>query len=1332
MSGARKLTLAKIVSVVLVATATVSLYGAFKPGYDVHEPAIRPTWKGAQPGVWTMDYEAALANGRANGKWTVMLYSGMWWCPHCQPLESEVLEKEEWKSFVSTNGMYLTALDFPYRDGESNFCWLWDADYLSDAGLTAQEGQMAVESRYLVQDAYAVPGAQEQTCPSLSCPGTTNRYHRIGYPTILMIRPDGKVAGRFSVSKTFANPDYVLTRVRQIMEADEWDETDDYWQGATEIPEPDCEEVVLTNGVHTLGITDKTDWFRFTAEKSGGLLNEFRFFPILGRKSVPLAVSVFASPEGDPILTQTINPPDGQTFSAVLRCGDWYLRVQPADLSLAGVAGYGIARSYTMVPASVRFKQTSVTVQNTKGAAELSVSIANAALEAEVAFDWVAFAGTASYPEDYAAERGEIVWRSDEAKKDKVISIPLVSSPFWKGDRSFAVKLFPRKHCEIPVEAASCQVTVREMKRRNAGSLAFDAAYRTVQPVLREGESFSTQVYRTSGGDGVVTGTVTVTDGALKNVVVTNLVWAHADMEPKAFSFVFPREDGVQPDRRGKFTLKATGAKAGTPNILNFIRRDELVVMPFAEYNKTVLGSTASVSGGSWFYGLDPDDLSADPRLRSDVLTTRDSALNLRVKGPSALILDVKAVRGAVFGLSMGRKKLASDCSGTVKVAVPKGTQTVTLTAAGRQEDGAFASVSLRTVSLADCQLLPVTPFDGSAVAVSESFRLVGRAKEVPDFGSPPAVETFAGLGGLPKFAGCTNVLSGQTFACAEAAMLSPLMVAGKTLQWRMDVVYADGFGNRAVVAGKLAKVKLVAADAPSADETTGAPEGWQLTDEGVYVCPQLTVGVTADIGPIPLKNVPEGSTVQVSRLGGKLPSGIKAWVAADGIRLSGVPSKEGPFSFDLALVANVPTGMRSMKVNGASIRIEGSVEPLGDAVGTYNGYRMHIEPSSFRAGAGGAKLTIAKGGSISGNMCLGGSNFTFRASAFSSREDETFFVNCLTAKCGRAVCPMSVRIVRGQGDEETKDAEIVLDGDDGFWLYRNDWTSPERKAQAKTVSGTYTAELPVIAGQPHSVAPSAAGYLKATVKDSGTVTYAGVGPAGESFSGTSPLFRIWDCCTGSGWLMVFYVNVNKSGANGSGAYGLVAVTPDESTPAVRYLSAADDGMLTFFNRSPKSIFGYSAWQATADVLGGSYDGTAGFPDDGCWTLAGPLAVFDDYDGRTGDSGFRVGPVPAAGDLTLRSFSTASARLVANEWDARFGSFSRSAGTFSMRIPLKYSNGRETKNRQLAVKGVYVQHSQTGSFWTGLYSLPEKVPSVPEGGPGTPYNVNTFFSLKFK
>ena len=230
----------KRICLAALAALTVMAAGAFD--YDVKKSKIKPQWSGAKAGVWTMDHESALANAAAEGKYTLMLYSGMWWCPHCQNLEENVLVKPDWKKYVKDCGYYLTVLDFPYRDGRSNWCWLWDESYRKSAKLTAEEATEEIIRMYAVQDAYALEGAQRQTAANYvvttvgkgknaeirhtlyeKCP--VSEYSRIGYPTILVIAPDGTVVGRFSVSKSnaeyLANPvGYVKAKVNALTHAD--------------------------------------------------------------------------------------------------------------------------------------------------------------------------------------------------------------------------------------------------------------------------------------------------------------------------------------------------------------------------------------------------------------------------------------------------------------------------------------------------------------------------------------------------------------------------------------------------------------------------------------------------------------------------------------------------------------------------------------------------------------------------------------------------------------------------------------------------------------------------------------------------------------------------------------------------------------------------------------------------------------------------------------------------------------------------------------------------------------------------------------------------------
>ena len=58
--------------------------------YNVTRPAICPRWSGAEVGEWTMDRETAFAKAKAEIAYTIVLFTGSWWCPYCETLEAKV------------------------------------------------------------------------------------------------------------------------------------------------------------------------------------------------------------------------------------------------------------------------------------------------------------------------------------------------------------------------------------------------------------------------------------------------------------------------------------------------------------------------------------------------------------------------------------------------------------------------------------------------------------------------------------------------------------------------------------------------------------------------------------------------------------------------------------------------------------------------------------------------------------------------------------------------------------------------------------------------------------------------------------------------------------------------------------------------------------------------------------------------------------------------------------------------------------------------------------------------------------------------------------------
>lgn len=208
-----------IAAVSLLSVSAETIGPNFKDGYDVRPSEIVPRWSGANPGEWTFDYQNALASAKAEGKYTLMLFSAMWWCPHCQPLEKNVLVTDEFNAYVRERGFYLTVLDYPYRDGVSNWCWLWDPGYREANGIggwTVEDVSDELIRRLQFQDSWSKTSAETVNRNVLveivndvtnltdraDVPATS--YHRVGYPTIIVVKPDGTEAGRFSFNKSIA------------------------------------------------------------------------------------------------------------------------------------------------------------------------------------------------------------------------------------------------------------------------------------------------------------------------------------------------------------------------------------------------------------------------------------------------------------------------------------------------------------------------------------------------------------------------------------------------------------------------------------------------------------------------------------------------------------------------------------------------------------------------------------------------------------------------------------------------------------------------------------------------------------------------------------------------------------------------------------------------------------------------------------------------------------------------------------------------------------------------------------------------------------------------
>ena len=211
-------------------------------GYDykVQRPSdtFRPQWSGARPGVWTMDYEAAAAKAKAEGRFHIMLVTGSWWCPYCQRFEQNVGLSAAWRNYVAEKGFYLSMLDYPYRfhvdddqihkskypamgDGWGFQCWLYDDEYLSENGLTAEDAFRTIQRFYEKQGELA-PETADQFVMRTWDGSAEFTYGKVAYPALIVYLPDGTEAGRFVAQSIYKLPAdeaqrYVIEKINTII-----------------------------------------------------------------------------------------------------------------------------------------------------------------------------------------------------------------------------------------------------------------------------------------------------------------------------------------------------------------------------------------------------------------------------------------------------------------------------------------------------------------------------------------------------------------------------------------------------------------------------------------------------------------------------------------------------------------------------------------------------------------------------------------------------------------------------------------------------------------------------------------------------------------------------------------------------------------------------------------------------------------------------------------------------------------------------------------------------------------------------------------------------------
>lgn len=229
-------------------------------------------------GEWTMNLDAVKGKVAKDGGYQLVLVQGSLWCPDCAAAEQNLWSRSEFTDWAKTNKVALGVVDIPNlkastkTDSSNSPCLLTrvaaggksGTDYLSRHGITAAAAE-ATLARNLELAAKTVLER------GLRRPESTNK-DRIGVPTLVLLRADGSVAGRFADFAVKGPASFDAAYLKRFDEllaraADTAEESNDAYQTtATE---------VATQGEvkGTLSANDRVDWYKVPDSAVGSFVD---------------------------------------------------------------------------------------------------------------------------------------------------------------------------------------------------------------------------------------------------------------------------------------------------------------------------------------------------------------------------------------------------------------------------------------------------------------------------------------------------------------------------------------------------------------------------------------------------------------------------------------------------------------------------------------------------------------------------------------------------------------------------------------------------------------------------------------------------------------------------------------------------------------------------------------------------------------------------------------------------------------------------------------------------------------------------------------------------
>lgn len=250
------LTLADDTVTNVVATSTITYVSPRENSLEY------PLWIGERtvdtlaPGEWTMDFDAATnRTARQRGAaYTLVAAVGSLWCPDCKRLTTNLTDKAVFKNWAVDNNVSLVQIDAPYGTYEGptllSYSELWSrsgAGYLSRKMADADVAASVLErNKFLYKEVWN----------NLYTDGRA----RIKLPTLLMLDKSARVVARIDDDSLSFNPDYMISRLNEMILASEesGEELNAQWFTTEETISPGTKNAAVS-------ALDKADYYKISA-----------------------------------------------------------------------------------------------------------------------------------------------------------------------------------------------------------------------------------------------------------------------------------------------------------------------------------------------------------------------------------------------------------------------------------------------------------------------------------------------------------------------------------------------------------------------------------------------------------------------------------------------------------------------------------------------------------------------------------------------------------------------------------------------------------------------------------------------------------------------------------------------------------------------------------------------------------------------------------------------------------------------------------------------------------------------------------------------------------